>query len=111
MHHAGPQINRAIEVLREHGWTVDLVETARPDDARALALAAALDRLDAVIAVGGDGTLNEVANGVVGSATAVGVLPLGTANVWAKEMGLPLGNLPMAARLLAESDVRTIDVG
>lgn len=108
---AGPQIDDAIDVLREHGWTVDLVETARPDDARALARAAATEKLDAVIAVGGDGTLNEVANGVVGSSTAVGVLPLGTANVWAKEMGLPLGNLPLAARLLAESDVRTVDVG
>ncbi len=111
MHNTRIQIDRAMAVLREHGWTVDLVETARQDDARSFARSAAERRLDAVIAVGGDGTLNEVANGVVDSETAVGVLPLGTANVWAREMGLPLGDMAGAARLLADSTVRMIDVG
>ncbi len=111
MHNTRLHIDRAMDTLRERGWTVDLVETAGQDDARKFARAAAERGLEAVIAVGGDGTLNEVANGVVDTETAVGVLPLGTANVWAREMGLPLGDMSGAARLLAESSIRAIDVG
>ncbi len=104
-------IQRAIDVLRAHGWSVDLVETARIGDATRWARRAAEEKLDALIAVGGDGTVNEVGNGLVDSSTALGVLPSGTANVWAKEMGLPLGDWVTAAQRLAEADVRAIDVG
>ncbi|HEX7592906.1 MAG TPA: diacylglycerol kinase family protein [Anaerolineae bacterium] len=104
-------IQRAIAVLVAHGWSIDLVETARVGDATRWARRAAEEKLDALIAVGGDGTVNEVANGLVDSATALGVLPSGTANVWAKEMGLPLGDWVTAAQRLAEADVRAIDVG
>ncbi len=111
MRTAREQITRAIDELRRHGWSVDSVETIQPGDATRFAQSAALKGLDAVIAVGGDGTVNEIANGIVDTATALGVLPLGTANVFAKEMGLPLGDLAAAARLLAEAEIRTIDVG
>lgn len=111
MRTAREQIERAMLVLRENGWSLELVETARQGDARFLAREAAERHLDAVIAVGGDGTVNEAVNGLVDSPTALGVLPLGTANVWAKEMGLPMGNLEAAALLLAGADVRAIDVG
>ncbi len=105
------EIQRAMETLRERGWRIDMVETAHGGDATRFARAAAEERLDALIVVGGDGTVNEAANGLVDSATALGALPSGTANVWAKEMGLPLGDLPAAARRLAGADVRAIDVG
>ncbi len=105
------EIQRAMEVLRERGWSIDLAETARGGDATQLARRAAGENLDALIAVGGDGTLNEVANGLIDSTTALGVLPSGTANVWAKEMGLPLGDQVTAARRLADASVRVIDVG
>jgi YegS/Rv2252/BmrU family lipid kinase len=111
MRTAREEIERAMLVLRESGWSLELVETARQGDARFLAREAAERHLDAVIAVGGDGTVNEAVNGLVDSPTALGVLPLGTANVWAKEMGLPMGNLEAAALLLAGANVRTIDVG
>ncbi len=104
-------IQRAIAVLGERGWSIDLAETARSGDATRLAREAAAEKLDALIVAGGDGTVNEAANGLVDSSTALGVLPSGTANVWAKEMGLPLGDLVTAARRLAEADVRAIDVG
>lgn len=104
-------IQRAIGVLCAHGWSIDLAETARIGDATHWARRAAEEKLDALIAVGGDGTVNEVANGLVDSSTALGVLPSGTANVWAKEMGLPLGDWVTAAQRLAEADVRSIDVG
>ncbi|HEX7587013.1 MAG TPA: diacylglycerol kinase family protein [Anaerolineae bacterium] len=105
------EIEQAIAVLREHGWIVDIAETRNPGDATRLARVAAEQKLDALIAVGGDGTVNEVANGLVDSMTALGVLPSGTANVWAKEMGLPLGDMVTAAQRLAEAEVRAIDVG
>lgn len=111
MRTAREQTLRAAQVLDEHGWSVDLIETERVGDATRLAREAAAEGCEAVIAVGGDGTMNEVANGIVNSSTALGVLPLGTANVWAKEMGLPLGDTVTAARLLAEAEVRWIDVG
>lgn len=104
-------LNRAVSVLVARGWSVEISETAHSGDATRLAREAAAEKLDAVIAVGGDGTVNEVANGLVDSETALGVLPLGTANVWAKEMGLPPGDLLTAAQRLADAEVRSIDVG
>lgn len=111
MRAAREQSERAAKELGRFGWTVDLVETTRPGEAEQLARDAAAQRLDALIAIGGDGTMNEAANGLVGTTTALGVLPLGTANVWAKEMGLPLGDLVTGAHLLAEARVRAVDVG
>jgi len=70
-----------------------------------------------VLVAGGDGTIHEVVNGLVGSDTAMGVLPMGTGNVWAKEIGLPtLGltqpdRLLAAARMLVDGEVRWVDVG
>jgi diacylglycerol kinase (ATP) len=66
---------------------------------------------------GGDGTVHEVVNGLVGSDTAMGVLPVGTGNVWAKEIGLPtlgltqIDRLLAAARMLVDGEVRWVDVG
>lgn len=105
------EIHHAVAALRERGWSIDMAETQNIGDATRMARAAAAEKLDALIAVGGDGTVNEVANGLVDSTTALGVLPIGTANVWAKEMGLPLGDLVTAALRLADADIRAIDVG
>jgi diacylglycerol kinase family enzyme len=66
-----------------------LAETAGPGHAEALARAAALAGEDCVVAAGGDGTIAEVAAGLLGHATALGILPLGTANVLSLELGLP----------------------
>jgi len=105
------QVHRAGEVLRQRHWSVEIAQTTRAGDAMRLARDAAAEKLDVLIAVGGDGTVNEVANGLVDSAAALGVLPSGTANVWAKEMGLPLGDLETCARRLADAEIRSIDVG
>lgn len=86
-------------------------ETQASGDAIRLGRQAAAEKIDVAFAMGGDGTLNEVANGVLDSETAVGILPLGTTNVWALEMGLPLDNLVRAAQLQANAKPRTIDVG
>ena len=94
------------DTLRAGGLTVEVLNTERPDHATELA-AAAGDRI--VIAAGGDGTVNEVLNGLSKSAT-LGILPLGTANVLARELGLPLEPEGACERILAGSAVR-MDVG
>ena len=63
-----------------------------------------------VIVCGGDGTLNEVINGLAGSTIPVALLPAGTANVFAKELGLPR-NLERAASLIAGSRLKRIALG
>ncbi len=68
---------------------VEVAETNRRGHATALALDAARSGVDAVVTLGGDGTLNEVANGLVGSETAMAALPGGSTNVFARAIGLP----------------------
>ncbi len=78
--------------LEQHGWRVGLEETRARLEATQLAREAAKDGADVVVAVGGDGTVNEVARGLVGTDTALGVLPVGTTNVWALQMHIPALN-------------------
>lgn len=101
----------------ERGWSVLLRITERPGMATDLAYEAALEGFEWVIAAGGDGTVNEVANGLVGMPAALGVLPVGTGNVWARQLGLPVYPLvhplriQVAAHLLEAAREHTIDVG
>src|SRR5947209_10196585 len=74
---------------------VTTAETSRRGHASRLAQGAAADGVDVVVVLGGDGTLNEAANGLAGTATALGVLPGGSTNVFARTIGLP--NDPMEA--------------
>jgi diacylglycerol kinase (ATP) len=108
--HAAP-LAAAIQQLRALGWEIVARETRAGGDATQLARQAVGEHFDAAFAVGGDGTLNEVLNGLLGSDLILGVLPLGTANVWALEMGLPLNDMARAATLQANAPTRAIDVG
>jgi YegS/Rv2252/BmrU family lipid kinase len=94
------------DILRSGGLKVEVLNTERPDHATELASLAG-DRL--VVAAGGDGTLNEVINGLSRGAT-LGVLPLGTANVLARELGLPL-DPEEACRFILEGDGSRVDLG
>jgi YegS/Rv2252/BmrU family lipid kinase len=100
----------ASEVWRAHGWVVDLHPTAGPGDGTRIARAAAEAGYDVVVAAGGDGTVNEVINGLVGMETALAALPIGTVNVWVRELGLPLQPRAAAVALL-DAQVRAIDLG
>jgi YegS/Rv2252/BmrU family lipid kinase len=119
---AGPwDVRRALKRVRaelsKRGWPVDIQLTEKAGDATRLAQEAAQAGYDVVIAAGGDGTVNEAVNGLVGSDTALGVLPVGTGNLWARQMGIPVYALTNPLRLhetaaeLADSMVRRIDVG
>lgn len=88
-----------LDVLLEHGVRLDLAETQRPGHASDLAREAARRGEPLVVAAGGDGTIAEVANGLIGTDTRLGVIPLGTANVLAHELGLPFTPRAVAAAL------------
>ena len=92
------------------GWDIAIKATQAAAHATELAAAAAAESLDAVVACGGDGTVNEVVNGLAGSATALAVVRGGTANVWAKEIGVSK-NVEKALRLLSDGETRLIDLG
>jgi len=100
------ELDAGLARLAREGWHVDLLLTSGRGHATDIAARAAEDGVDLVVAVGGDGTVNEVANGLVGTRTILGVIPAGTTNVWAAQLGIP--SLPplhprkVAARVLAD---------
>lgn len=83
----GPFVYRAAEILREAGWQMRIFPTRSGKHAVELAQEAA-GKVDVVFAIGGDGTIGQVASGLAGSNTALGILPAGTHNVLAAELGL-----------------------
>lgn len=93
---------------------VTLAETSRRGHATRLAQSAARDHYDLVVVLGGDGTLNEAANGLAGSNTALGVLPGGSTNVFARILGLPDDSVDAAGVLLdaiEDHSIRRIGLG
>jgi diacylglycerol kinase (ATP) len=92
------------------GWEASIASTEAANHATELAREAAQREIEMVVACGGDGTVNEVANGLAGSETALGVLRGGTANIWAKEIGTPK-RLDRAFAALADGVPRAIDLG
>jgi diacylglycerol kinase (ATP) len=109
---APPQekLRQAVDWLEGRGWQAELISTEQKGHATDLARQAAQEGLDAVVACGGDGTVNEVANGLALSDTALAVIRGGTANVWAKEVKIPRDPL-QAVRVVCEGDRRRIDLG
>ncbi len=94
------RLARALRALRGAGAALELAETTHAGHATRLAAEAVARGVDVVIAAGGDGTVAEVAAGLNGRGATLGLLPLGTANVLAHELGLPLTPELAAAVLL-----------
>lgn len=107
--HSGA-LERARKVLSRHGIDSEVAPTDGPGTAPELARRAVRERRQMVIVCGGDGTLNEVVNGLAGSTTPLALLPAGTANVFAKELGLPW-DIERAASLIAGSQLKRIALG
>jgi len=96
----------------DHDVTTAL--TSRRGHATRLAQGAASQRLDAVVVLGGDGTLNEAANGLAGSSTALGILPGGSTNVYARTLGLADDPVEATGELLgamARNSTRRVGLG
>jgi YegS/Rv2252/BmrU family lipid kinase len=100
------QIEAALTVLRQAGVAADAFETRGPGSAGEQAREAVRGGCDAVLACGGDGTVHEVLQGMVGGEAALGVIPLGTANALAVDLGLPSSPGPAASLLLLAQPVR-----
>ena len=97
------------DVLREIAPEAVLRETDSAGGARRLAAEAAREGFRIVVAAGGDGTVNEVVNGLAGTEAALGVLPIGTMNVFSKEHDLP-EKLDEAWAIIRAGNLREIDL-
>lgn len=97
------------ECLRRRGVEVLVRTTEGPGDGTRVAAGLA-GEVDAVVAVGGDGTVNEVVNGLVGRGVPLGIVPSGTVNVLALELGVPF-DLDQACDVIAAGHRRPLDVG
>src|SRR6266481_8216267 len=84
--------------------------TSHPGGAEALARRAVEDGFARIVAAGGDGTVNQVANGLASSNAALGLLPLGTVNVFAMELGLPLHDLELCWGIIEGANMRRVDL-
>ncbi len=88
-----------LQALRACGHRVTALGTPAPGSGTELARRSLEAGADAILVLGGDGTLNEVANGMIGSEVPLAVLPAGTANVLARELGLPRRSVAAARRI------------
>lgn len=104
------QLYQVAAALTDAGLPVEVCLTERPGHASLLAREAVRSGMDMVVAAGGDGTINEIIQELAGHSTALGILPLGTVNVWARETRIPL-SLPDAARVLLYGVRRRVDLG
>lgn len=84
--------------------------TSRSGEAETLARHAAQEGFEKIVAAGGDGTINEVVNGIAGSNAALGLLPMGTVNVFAMELGLPANNLGRCWDIIQSGHTRLVDL-
>ncbi|MCR4391527.1 MAG: diacylglycerol kinase family lipid kinase [Candidatus Acetothermia bacterium] len=106
---AGTRETELRNALDQMGLKATIVRTERPGHGAELARAAVAWGASLVVAAGGDGTINEVAQGLVGTTVPLGILPMGSGNDYIRVMGIPK-DLSAAAALLAKGHVRTVDV-
>jgi diacylglycerol kinase family enzyme len=97
-------------LFQEAGLTARLVPVASPEETVAATRAAIGCRVDAVVAAGGDGTVNSAASALVDAPVPLGVLPLGTLNHFARDLGLPL-DCAEAIAVIAAGRTARVDVG
>jgi diacylglycerol kinase family enzyme len=104
------QIDRVLEAMREAGHAVTAVRTRGPGTGDEAARECVRRGADLILVAGGDGTINEAANGVIPDSVPFGILPAGTANILAHELGLA-GGMESVARRVADWIPRRISAG
>jgi len=114
--HGGESVPEIERLLTGHGFDFELVRTVAPDHAIELAREAAAAGFDVVVSAGGDGTANEVLNGLVGASqagighAAMGVIPVGRGNDYSFGVQVPI-DIAASCQVLAQDNRHTIDVG
>jgi diacylglycerol kinase (ATP) len=103
-------LEQTVSQLKSLGVNVELKLTTRPHEATEIATCAARNGSSDVFVAGGDGTINEVIQGLAGTKARLGIIPRGTANVLARELGLPLDEQEAAA-VAARGKSRRIHLG
>ena len=111
---ANARHDRAQAVLDQQGFLSSLLVTQYPGHAQELATTAAAQEIDTVIVIGGDGTVNEVVNGLLtagqGHVPRLGIIPSGSSNDFSKSLGIPQ-RLEEACRVIVEGRIAEVDVG
>lgn len=105
------ELRKAVRLAeKRHGWAASVwMETAVDDPGRSMAERAVAMRLSLVIAAGGDGTVRSVAEGVRGTGTAMGIVPAGTGNLLARNLEIPVNDVPLALDIALAGAERPID--
>ncbi len=103
-------INQIISYLNQEGYEVSKMITDGPLTAMQIAKDAAYNGTEVIIATGGDGTINEIANGIYGTNSILMILPMGTANLLAHHIKIPL-KISKALKAYKNSDIININVG
>jgi diacylglycerol kinase family enzyme len=108
--HDAALVARLRERFEAHGASVDVRLVAQPADLARAVDAARASGVEAIVAGGGDGTVSTVAGALAGTGLAFGVLPLGTLNHFARDLGLPL-ELDAAVQVIVHGEIARVDVG
>lgn len=103
-------VHRAVLARLRDRFEVEAPWPETAADTRACSAAAAAEGYDAVVALGGDGVVHHVANGIGGTPTALGIIPAGTANVLARLLGIPRKAMPAAELICARPPARSMPV-
>ncbi|MGB8341152.1 MAG: diacylglycerol kinase family protein [Chthoniobacterales bacterium] len=106
----GERAQRWAERLRAMCGDALFCATASAGEAEFLAREAVAAGFARIVAAGGDGTIHEVANGIAGSDAALGLMPMGTMNVFANELGLPANDLGRCWEIIQREHTRWIDL-
>ncbi|MEP6689654.1 MAG: YegS/Rv2252/BmrU family lipid kinase [Gemmatimonadaceae bacterium] len=106
-----PALRHLISWVRAKGHTLEPRVTWEAGDATRFAREGAAAGMTAVIAAGGDGTVNEVVNGLAGTGTPLGIIPLGTANDFARQVGIPVDDPDHAMDVILQRKPVLVDTG
>ncbi|HEX2959237.1 MAG TPA: YegS/Rv2252/BmrU family lipid kinase [Chitinispirillaceae bacterium] len=96
--------------LKQMGMEAEIIESTSSKHAEEIARGCGENGDDLVIAAGGDGTINSVVNGLAGSQTALGIIPIGTINLFALELDIPT-DIDSACQIIGHARIKTIDLG